>query len=288
MKVLRLRYLPIVLAFAGLWVSCDEHIQGMGEENIENKEEQPTDSVAPAEPKFPTLEVKGANLNTYTANIFDPVHFYLEGDEYMNLALSQLCDSLVFDVMAYPGLGSRKIYYNEDKGSKLIYRWEHRFYLPINGLCRIRAYKNGKVVYTDGVSICVSNDKDFLMYNWDEVADADAGNTGHVNFIDPRHELSSMASFKDGIPYIKVFYQGEEEVAQEWLYDYAKRMFKEPAYSESAEVDEKYSELFLSKEDNETPICIWLTEKSVISLVASYNDVIEITDLYIKAEPIRE
>ena len=37
--------------------------------------------------------------NGYEANIFDPVHFYLEGDEFMQEDLRELCDSLVFDMI---------------------------------------------------------------------------------------------------------------------------------------------------------------------------------------------
>ena len=91
---------------------------------------------APSEPKFPTLGIKGASLNTHTANIFEPVHFYLEGDDYMNWSLSQLCDSLVFSVMGEEG--SRKVYYDEKGHSELIAGWDHYFYLPQGCLCRRR------------------------------------------------------------------------------------------------------------------------------------------------------
>ena len=95
---------------------------------------------APSEPKFPTLEIKGASLNKHTANIFEPVHFYLEGDDYMNWSLSQLCDSLVFSVMGEDG--SRKVYYDEKGHSELIVGWDHYFYLPQGCLCRIQAYRS--------------------------------------------------------------------------------------------------------------------------------------------------
>ena len=72
---------------------------------------------APSEPKFPTLEITDASLNTYTANIFEPVHFYLEGDGYMNWSLRQLCDSLVFRVLGREG--RRKVYYDEKGYSEL-------------------------------------------------------------------------------------------------------------------------------------------------------------------------
>lgn len=119
------------------------------------------ETAAPSEPKFPTLEIKGASLNTHTANIFEPVHFYLEGDDYMNWSLSQLCDSLVFSVMGEDG--SRKVYYDEKGHSELIAGWDHRFYFPQSCLCRIQAYKNNEVIYTDAIEVNLTNDNDFLM-----------------------------------------------------------------------------------------------------------------------------
>ena len=246
------------------------------------------ETVAPSEPKFPTLEITGASLNTYTANIFEPVHFYLEGDDYMNWSLSQLCDSLVFSVMGEEG--SRKVYYDEKGHSELIAGWDHRFYLPQSCLCRIQAYKNNEVIYTDAIEVNLKNDNDFLMYDWDEVADASKlGTVGFNNFIEPQYSIVTAAYFKENTPSVKVTVENQEslEDARTWLYEYMKKLYKDPVYSESAEVKTKYAELFVSAQEDETPLYIWKDDKSVVALVEQYDEFVPVTRVYVKGEPLK-
>ena len=246
------------------------------------------ETVAPSEPKFPTLEITGASLNTYTANIFEPVHFYLEGDDYMNWSLSQLCDSLVFSVMGEDG--SRKVYYDEKGHSELIVGWDHYFYLPQGCLCSIQAYKNNEVIYTDAIEVNLTNDKDFLMYDWDEVADASKlGTVGFNNFIEPQYSIVTAAYFKENTPSVKVTVENPEslEDARTWLYEYMKKLYKDPVYSESAEVKTKYAELFVSAQEDETPLYIWKDDKSVVALVEQYDELVPVTRVYVRAEPVK-
>ena len=243
---------------------------------------------APSEPKFPTLEIKGASLNTHTANIFEPVHFYLEGDDYMNWSLSQLCDSLVFSVMGEDG--SRKVYYDEKGHSELIAGWDHRFYLPVGCLCRIQAYKGNEVIYTDAIEVNLTNGKDILMYDWDEVADASKlGTVGFNNFIEPQYSIVTAAYFKENTPSVKVTVENPEslEDARTWLYEYMKKLYKDPVYSESAEVKTKYAELFVSAQEDETPLYIWKDDKSVVALVEQYDEFVPVTRVYVRAEPVK-
>ena len=243
---------------------------------------------APSEPKFPTLEIKGASLNTHTANIFEPVHFYLEGDDYMNWSLSQLCDSLVFSVMGEDG--SRKVYYDEKGHSELIVGWDHYFYLPQGCLCRIQAYKDNEVIYTDAIEVNLTNGKDILMYDWDEVADASKlGTVGFNNFIEPQYSIVTAAYFKENAPSVKVTVENPEslEDARTWLYEYIKKLYKDPVYSESAEVKTKYAELFVSAQEEETPLYIWKDDKSVVALVEQYDEFVPVTRVYVRAEPVK-
>ena len=246
------------------------------------------ETVAPSEPKFPTLEIKGASLNTHTANIFEPVHFYLEGDDYMNWSLSQLCDSLVFSVMGEEG--SRRVYYDEKGHSELIVGWDHYFYLPQSCLCRIQAYKGNEVIYTDAIEVNLTNDNDFLMYDWDEVADASKlGTVGFNNFIEPQYSIVTAAYFKENTPSVKVTVENPEslEDARTWLYEYMKKLYKDPVYSESAEVKTKYAELFVSAQEDETPLYIWKDDKSVVALVEQYDEFVPVTRVYVRAEPVK-
>ena len=246
------------------------------------------DTPAPSEPKFPILEISGASLNTYTANIFEPVHFYLEGDDYMNWSLRQLCDSLVFDIMGEEG--SRKVYYDEKGHSELITGWNYYFYLPQGCICRIQAYKDNKVIYTDSIEVKPTDENDFLMFNWDQIEYASGlGTLVYNNFIHPHYSVVSMAGLKDWNPYIKVSVEKPQslEDAQAWLYEYITKIYKQPTYSVSPEVVAKYAELFASAEDNETPLYIWQGDKAVIALVEQYDEFLPQTRVYVKAEPVK-
>lgn len=244
------------------------------------------ETAAPSEPKFPTLEIKGASLNTYTANIFEPVHFYLEGDDYMNWSLSQLCDSLVFSVMGENE--SRKVYYDEKGHSELIVGWDHYFYLPKGCICSIQAYKDNDVIYTDAIEVNLTNDKDFLMYDWDDISDAAIGTVPYNNFIIPELCLISRAGFVGEVPYAIVTMDKGMNVegVKAWLYDYVVKFYKEPTYSESSEVNTKYAELFASADEKDTPLFVWNDNKSVVALIMyDYGEGRWI--YYIKAEPVK-
>ena len=239
-------------------------------------------------PEFPTLEVKGALANTYTANIFEPVHFYLDGNDYMQQDLRELCDSLVFDIPWLRGTHlSRKIYFHEVGRAELISGWDHRFILPYGGICSIKAYKNGKLVYNDGISVSLTNNKDFLMYNWNEVTDNSNNSIGYVNFVDEKHEFVSTHYIVDGTPIVKVLLSKPENDTLEWLYEYLCKLYNEPLYSSESEVQEQYGKLFTDIDKRETPQYIWKTDRSCIALIHWYDSEEDITQYYIKAEPVK-
>ena len=237
---------------------------------------------------FPTLEIKGAFANTYIANIFEPVHFYLQGNDYMQQDLKELCDSLVFEIPWLKGTHlSRKIYFHEVGKAELISGWDHRFILPIGGICSIKAYKDGKLVYNDGISVSQTNNKDFLMYDWDEITGNSSNSIGYVNFVDKKHEFVSTHYIVNGIPIVKVSLSKSADDTLEWLYEYLYKLYKEPLYSSESVVQEQYGKLFTDIDKRETPQYIWKTDRSCIALIHWYDSDEDITKYYIKAEPIK-
>lgn len=239
-------------------------------------------------PEFPTLEIRGAYVNSYTANIFEPVHFYLQGNDYIQQDLRALCDSLVFDIPWLKGIHlSRKIYSHEIGSAKLISGWDHRFILPIGGICSIKAYKNGNVVYNDGVSVSLTNDRDFLMYNWNEITENMNSSIGYVNFVDEMHEFVSTHYIVSEVPIAKVWLSKLANNTLEWLYEYLCKLYKEPMYNSESGVQEQYGKFFTDTDDRETPQYIWQTSNSRIALIHWYDSDEDITKYYIKAEQIK-
>ena len=239
-------------------------------------------------PEFPTLEVKGGFVNSYKANIFEPVHFYLQGNDYMLQDLRELCDSLVFDIPWLKGSRlSRKIYFNAGGITKLTSGWDHRFILPMGGICNIKAYKDGNVVYQDGVSVSLTNDKDFLMYNWEEITESMNSSVGYVNFVDEGHEFLSTHYVVNETPIAKVSLSNPTDDTLGWLYEYLRKLYREPLYNSDSYVQEQYKNLFTDIDDRETALYIWKTESSLIVLIHWFDSDEEITQYYIKAEPVK-
>lgn len=237
---------------------------------------------------FPKLAIKGlaqTQANGYEANIFDPVHFYLEGDEFMQEDLRELCDSLVFDIMGRND-GTAKVYYQKTGEAKLISSWDHRFYIPMNAMCRLRGYKNGEVVYTHSKQVQLHNNKDFLMYNWNEITQNAPHNIGYLNFLNPNLEIISTHYLTNNTPVAKISLYGKPDYTGQWLYDYINKIYSTATvYDKNNGVAEKFAELFVSPDSLETPQYIWVTDKSVLALVNWSNPEVEVSSTYIMAQP---
>lgn len=240
---------------------------------------------------FPQLAVKGlvqTQANGYEANIFDPVHFYLDGDEFMQEDLRELCDSLVFDIMGRED-GTAKVYYQKTGEAKLISSWTHYFYIPMSAMCRIRAYKNGEVVYTHSKQIQLHNNQDFLMYNWNEITQNAPHNIGYLNFLNRNLEIISTHYLTNSTPVAKISLYGEPDYTGQWLYDYINKIYSTAAvYDKNNGVTEKFAELFVSPDSRETPQHIWVTDKSAIALINWYDPEVEISSVYLKAQPLKK
>lgn len=72
-----------------------------------------------------------------------------------------------------------------------------------------------------------------------------------------------------------------------WLYEYLRKLYKEPLYNSESCVQEQYKNLFTDIDGRETPLCIWQTANSLIALIHWYDTDEDITQYYIKAEPIK-
>ena len=58
------------------------------------------------------------------------------------------------------------------------------------------------MIYTDAIEVNLTNDRDFLMYDWDDISDAAIGSVGYNNFIVPESSLLSQFFWKDETPYV--------------------------------------------------------------------------------------
>ena len=125
------------------------------------------------------------------------------------------------------------------------------------------------------------------MYDWDEITGNSNNSIGYVNFVDEKHEFVSTHYIVNGIPVVKVSLSKSADDTLEWLYEYLYKLYKEPLYSSESEVQEQYGKLFTDIDKRKIPQYIWKTDRSCIALIHWYNSEEDITQYYIKTEPVK-
>lgn len=233
-------------------------------------------------------------------NIFDLPKFTLLNSEDGGLnmylfRLSAVYDSITWSNSVQPG--SFKIFTqkhaNGYESQSMTTQWANAFYLPGDYETYLHGYKDGKIVYGDTLKIKVKNTKDFLMYNWSEVKEADDSSIGFVNVLNKDFELTATRVVEGEIPGVKIrvlpTLQDDNlfaSLSDKLLYNYISTIYNEPIYGRDSEkLAEKYQELFLNKMLYVTPQCIWITPKSRIVLLHEDREGLKRTLIY--AEPNR-
>lgn len=229
-------------------------------------------------------------LEKSQANIFEPVRIDMHKcDEANSLwwyKSKGVCDSLVWSIR---GFEDTKIIMED--GYESIY-FGHLFTHPGELESVLSAYKDGKVVYEDVQNITVTNEKDFLMFDWEDIISGTAEGGSYHNAFDDNRWFSSGVSCKDGNPVVIFNWNNwvnhSEEENRRILREYISHIYGEPVYTEKSEVEAKWAGLFVRRDDSYRPECIWMTETSAVALFYVYNELTETGDWKIIAEPLRK
>lgn len=258
-------------------------------------------------PDIPEPEQPEVSSNNYKfklvatenkGNIFHLFEFFLLNEDEKGLDVSfselkQIYDSITWTSSEQKG--RMKVFSietgNSYSGCKLVSLWSHTFYLPGEYETHLLCYKNHKVVHSDTLKIEVMNEKDFLMYDWDEVKASDETSISFNNALDDTRTLLAFRLMHGDTPGIRLYLQQTidddnefTELSNQFLYDYISSIYQQPEYGREADnLMEKYQELFLEKDDDSMPQAIWLTPKSKIVLLTRERDGLKRTFIY--AEP---
>lgn len=231
-------------------------------------------------------------------NIFHLFEFFLLNKDEKGLDVSfselkQIYDSITWSSPAQKG--RMKVFSietgNSYSGCKLVSLWSQTFYLPGEYETYLLCYKDNQVVYSDTLKVEVVDEKDFLMYNWDEVKVSDKTSIGFNNALNDTRTLSALRLMHGDTPGIQLYLQQTidddnefAELSHQFLYDYISSIYQQPVYDREADnLMEKYQELFSYKDINSVPQAIWLTPKSKIVLLMRDRDGLKQT--YVYAEP---
>jgi len=212
----------------------------------------------------------GHSLEKSQANIFEPVRINMHKcDEANNLSwyrLKGICDSLIWSVK---GLEGSQVVMNTNK--ETIY-FGHRFTLPGEYESVLSAYKDNKVIYEDVKNITITDDKDFLMFNWEEVISGKAQGEAYLNVLNPDVEFGSIVKCDSGQPQILIYVVPSDGLTPEderrILYEYMCELYYVPTGTDNDRME-------------------WATDTSVARLVNTYNEFTETDEWKIIAEPLR-
>ena len=239
---------------------------------------------------YPDEMMPSHSLEKSQANIFEPVRIDMHKcDEANSLwwyKSKGVCDSLVWSIR---GFEDTKIIMED--GYESIY-FGHLFTHPGELESVLSAYKDGKVIYEDVKNITITNKKDFLMFDWEEIVSGTAEGGSYHNAFDDNRWFSSGVSCEDGNPVIIFNWNNWEDNSEEEnrriLREYISHIYGEPVYTEKSEVEAKWAGMFVRRDDRYRPECIWMTETSAVALFYVYNELTETGDWKIIAEPLRK
>lgn len=232
---------------------------------INDEEENNTEKIIPLK-----LEIEDTRKN-----IFDYAVFGLfPNDYFIMFSLFDIYDSITWKVSNLDG--SLKIFKHTEGSANFIRQWSHSFYSLGKYKAYVSGYKNKEVISSDTVEIEITNTKDFLCYNWKDIKGSIGHATGYEDVLND-YEFITYEDMHQGIPSVSVYLRDKEKNdrpaflirSKKILTDYINSLYNTtPVYDETDDILlKKREELFVYKEENTYPLCIWITPKSRIVLI---------------------
>lgn len=211
-------------------------------------------------------------------NIFDLMVFYLynEGSQssYFN-DLSAVCDSVVWTVDGIKG-SFRVFEYKKGDGiveSHLSRKWSHCFMYPGEYKNHLTVWKGNKIIFRHQLDITISDNKDFLKYNWSEITKNSQSWEGYTDELHSSPNLITTYGLNGIIPFVEVrLFNSEIYQSNQPLYDYFSKLYSAPTYEDQTEKHKMwklYDDLFSEqkKYPNAYPVAIWVTKRANIILL---------------------
>ncbi|MGV8134990.1 MAG: hypothetical protein AB2L20_07230 [Mangrovibacterium sp.] len=241
------------------------------------------------------LRVK-MNVKEKEGNIFDLMEFnlfsYSEKD-FTLLDLTEAYDSLVW---VCTNTNQRyKILEDSGNSTHFMWKWSNCFFLPAEYATCLLGYKNNRVISSDTVVVNITDDRDFLGFNWQDVHGTSKTSTGYHSVFSKGYDFATYSVVTEKVPSLYLLlhranYDDDSAFAQksrQVLLDYINSLYGAPTYSSNGDnsVSEAYSTMFKNKPEGTTPEYLWVTSKSRIALVKKYNEGVGYPEYEIYAEP---
>lgn len=236
--------------------------------------------------ELPRLAVKQAK-----GNIFSLMNFYLSANNSKSVLseLSEVCDSIVWTVKGEAG--SHRVFQHDNNSTRFVKEWGHCFTLPGNYETYLSVWKNNKIISLDKLDITITNDNDFLEFNWKDITKPTQAWTVYADVLGSNPKLITTYDLNGTVPSIEVRILGGD-ISQNYttLHSYFSKLYSQPTYEDSKEkqkIFQLYEELFSEqkKYPYDHPCAIWVTEHThfALLLIEDFSGADE--DYIVYAEP---
>lgn len=225
-------------------------------------------------------------------NIFDMMNFNLYREDLLPIyfmELSTLCDSIVWTADGL--VGSFRVFKHKEKYSWVgTSEWGHCFKYPGEYKTYLTAWKDNKVIVRQQLNISITNDKDFLLYNWNDITKDSHAWYSYTDVLKSSPDLIISYGLSGSIPFAEVrLFNGEIPQSYHTLYDYFNKLYSTPTYEDKIDKQKMwplYNELFSEqkKYPNAYPVAIWVTKRANIALLL-LDDAMEDAGYIVYAEP---
>lgn len=224
-------------------------------------------------------------------NIFDMMNFYLYNKNSQSInssELSAICDSIVWTV---DGLnGSFRVFEHEEgedwMDSHLTLKWGHCFKYPSEYKTYLTAWKDNKTIFRHQLDISITDNKDFLVYNWSDITKDSQAWYSYADVLNSSPDLMTTYGLSGTVPFAEVrLFHNDITQSYHVLYDYFCKLYSTPTYEDKTDkMWQLYDKLFSEQKKDGYPVAIWVTEHANIILLL-LDEAMEYPGYVVYAEP---
>ncbi len=238
------------------------------------------------------------NAKEKEGNIFDLMEFNMFSYSEKNFTLLDLTES--YDSIVWSCTNTNQRYHvleHSQSNSNFTSKWSNCFFLPAEYETCLLGYKNDRLICSDTILVNITNNNDFLGYNWKNVVRSSEYSKGYQDVFFNGYKFATHTDVTDGTPSVSffLFYNSANDESdfayksKQILFDYICSLHSTPIYSQddNNSVSDIYNELFRNKKEGYVPEYIWITAKSNIVLLEEFDGVEGYPKYEIYAEPIR-
>ncbi len=218
-------------------------------------------------------------------NIFELIDFNINFEGNPNLPDITLADIInVYDSIVWKVSGNEKrfkILEFNNSSSEFTFGWGHNFFQPAEYETILIGYKDDAIIYSDTLVVTISNNKDFLGYNWKDITATSEYYSGivYADVLSSLYELATSQDIHEGTPSVSLFYKTDineeqsifSQKSEKQLFDFISSLYSTPIFdqNDANALSENYNKLFKYKATDASPKSIWITPKSKIVLLES-------------------